>query len=523
MSPIRAAVPTAEEVSALLAGVWRTVDTETDAVAAELAGDESDAVLLDLVATPFASVSDVNERLARTESYLRERGDRRAVFLTVYSRMTATVQTAIDDGAFLDSEWAASYLVAFAERYRRALVAFERRAFESLPRPWLIAFAAAARSEALVAQDALLGINAHITYDLTYTLGDVGIDPDRDGKLADHDRINAILAHLVQTVQDALVETYAAVEIAGVDRLLDPLDDRLALLGLKGSRSSPGGTPCCAPIYRRGSANRTSTGGPRPSRRAPRRSHSRPISTPTHANACETRRPTSTPWRRSTRRSDGGCRERGERAAPSASRSRGVYHPATPPIRHERGRRADGCDRDRSGDLDREVPTPVARRHPRAGGDRRTAPELHRAGRHPHLLFGGLPVQARRPLPPPSLDRCTATTTGAGTSWSSTPPTSAGSTWCAIGSRGSRARRSAATFGSCSLMRPTRSRMRRRQHFAGRWSSSPTTRASSSRVTTRRRSSTRSSRVAPSSASRRSRTRPSPRRPARSPRRRGSR
>jgi len=103
MSPIRAAVPTAEEVSALLAGVWRTVDTETDAVAAELAGDESDAVLLDLVATPFASVSDVNERLARTESYLRERGDRRAVFLTVYSRMTATVQTAIDDGAFLDS------------------------------------------------------------------------------------------------------------------------------------------------------------------------------------------------------------------------------------------------------------------------------------------------------------------------------------------------------------------------------------------------------------------------------------
>jgi len=54
----------------------------------------------------------------------------------------------------------------------------------------------------------------------------------------------------------------------------------------------------------------------------------------------------------------------------------------------------------------------------------------------PTCFWGGLPVQARRPLPPPSLDRCTATTTGAGTSWSSTPPTSAGSTWCAIGSWG---------------------------------------------------------------------------------------
>ncbi|GAA0535954.1 DUF5995 family protein [Halorubrum ejinorense] len=236
MTRIRATVPTAEEARALFAGIRRTVDTEPDAVAAELADDDPDAALLGLVAAPFASVDDVAERLARAESYLRERGDRRAVFLTVYSRMTATVRTAIEDGAFVDPEWTASYLVAFAERYRRALVAFERRAFDSLPRPWLIAFAAGARGETLVAQDALLGINAHITYDLTYTLGDVGIDPDRDAKLEDHDRINAVLARLVQTAQDALVEAYGALGIAGVDGLLDPLDDRLALLGLKATR-----------------------------------------------------------------------------------------------------------------------------------------------------------------------------------------------------------------------------------------------------------------------------------------------
>ena len=236
MIPIRATVPSAEEARALFAGTRRTVDVEADTVAADLADEGPDPALLDIVSTPFASVADVDERLARTESYLRERGDRRAVFLTVYSRMTATVRDAIDDGAFIDSEWAASYLVAFAERYRRALAAFERRAFASLPRPWLIAFVAAARGETLVAQDALLGINAHITYDLTYALGDVGIDPDRDAKRADHDLINAVLARLVQTAQDALVEAYAAVGIAGIDRLLDPLDDRLALLGLKGVR-----------------------------------------------------------------------------------------------------------------------------------------------------------------------------------------------------------------------------------------------------------------------------------------------
>ncbi|AZQ13672.1 DUF5995 family protein [Halorubrum sp. PV6] len=236
MIPIRATVPTATEARALLTGIVRSAEIDAETVATALADDAPDETLLGHVSTPFSSVADVAERLARTEAYLRERGDPRAVFLTVYSRMTAAVGTAIDDGAFLDPAWAASYLVAFADRYRRALVAFERRAFESVPRPWLIAFAAAARGRTLVAQDALLGINAHIAYDLTYTLGDIGIDPDRDRKRADHQRINAILARLIQTMQDVLVETYDAVGIAGIDRLLDPFDDRVALVGLRGSR-----------------------------------------------------------------------------------------------------------------------------------------------------------------------------------------------------------------------------------------------------------------------------------------------
>lgn len=150
--------------------------------------------------------------------------------------MTQTVRSAIAAGAFGDAEWAASYLVTFANHYRRAVIAFERRSFESLPRPWLIGFVAAARGETFVAQDALLGINAHINYDLTYTLRDLEIDPDRGVKRADHDRINDILARLVQTVQDALVEMYAAAGVAGIDRFFDPLDDRLALLGLEESR-----------------------------------------------------------------------------------------------------------------------------------------------------------------------------------------------------------------------------------------------------------------------------------------------
>lgn len=236
MIPIRAALPTSDEMEALLAAYRRGTGVNADRLVAEVADAEPDAGLVDPLADPFSSVDDVAERLDRTESRLRDRDDRRSVFLTVYVRMTEAVAAAIEAGAFDDPDWVASYLVAFAEHYRRAFLAFERREFDALPRAWIVAFGAAARGDTLVAQDALLGINAHISYDLTYTLRDVGIDPDRGHKREDHDRINDVLARLVSVVQEALVEVYAAAGVAGVDALFDPLDDRVALLGLTGSR-----------------------------------------------------------------------------------------------------------------------------------------------------------------------------------------------------------------------------------------------------------------------------------------------
>ena len=236
MLPLRATVPTAAELRTLLAASRRQTDIDADSIAAELEDAAPDATLLEVVAEPFASVDDVADRLSRTETHLRERADRRAVFLTVYTRMTEAVAAALDAGVFADPEWVSTYLVTFADQYRQALVAFERREFDSLPRPWLLAFAAAVRGDTLVAQDALLGINAHINYDLTYTLRAVGIDPDRGRKHADHDRINDVLARLVATVQETLVAMYDAAGVAGVDAVFDPLDDRIALRGLERSR-----------------------------------------------------------------------------------------------------------------------------------------------------------------------------------------------------------------------------------------------------------------------------------------------
>ena len=74
----------------------------------------------------FRSVDDVLNRLGEAEVYFRQRSDRRSVFLTVYTEMTATVKRGIESGAFESPGWVRDYLVAFAERYRTALLGAER-------------------------------------------------------------------------------------------------------------------------------------------------------------------------------------------------------------------------------------------------------------------------------------------------------------------------------------------------------------------------------------------------------------
>lgn len=236
MGPLRTATLNFGELRAIVTGYRRGIRTDAEALTRELADTAPDEELLAILSEPFDSVEDTADRLKRTETHLREQADLRSVFLTVYTTMTDTVQSGIESGRFDDPAWVREYLVTFAEYYRRAFLAFERRDFESVPPPWRIAFAESVQGETLVTQDALLGINAHINYDLSYALDEVSIDPNRERKRADHDRINDVLERLTDVVQETLVSVYDAIGVAEIDALLGDFDERISLLGLERSR-----------------------------------------------------------------------------------------------------------------------------------------------------------------------------------------------------------------------------------------------------------------------------------------------
>lgn len=118
-------------------------------------------------------------------------------FLATYLRTTAAVAAAVADGTFEDPSWVERWDLVFAGLYLDALEAHVSG--KGRPsRPWRLAFDAAPGLPPLL--NVLLGVNAHINYDLPQAL--LAVIPDDDfsdpSVLAqrdrDHERIDAILS-----------------------------------------------------------------------------------------------------------------------------------------------------------------------------------------------------------------------------------------------------------------------------------------------------------------------------------------
>lgn len=223
---------------AVAAYAGRTPPAERARRSAASAADP-DPVVVALTDAPYTGVDDAHDRLSDLHAHFDARDDPRGTFLSVYARMTGAVADRIDRGAFRDGDWVRAYLVAFAEYYRRAVNRDERGQIEDVPEPWALAFDAARSDESLVAQDAALGVNAHINYDLALALDDVGVGvgTDRETRRADHDAIIDVIRGLVEDTQDALAARDAP-GIAAVDDRLGRVDEWLTVASIDDWRTS---------------------------------------------------------------------------------------------------------------------------------------------------------------------------------------------------------------------------------------------------------------------------------------------
>jgi hypothetical protein len=174
--------------------------------------------------------------------YFHARNDFRAVFLRAYYIITKNVGTIIraqiegEAGIFLDPEWMSKLAGKFATLYFRSLNTFERPAGRELA--WKLTHGLALERRSTVVQDLLLGINAHVNYDLAFALHanviehDDHTSPERLAiRKADHFRANAVLMRSINEIWSVIPREYGG-ELGFVDRVTVLLDRPLAMFAL---------------------------------------------------------------------------------------------------------------------------------------------------------------------------------------------------------------------------------------------------------------------------------------------------
>lgn len=145
---------------------------------AELAGVEASTGHA-TVPSPTTALDDVIARMDARLLELAGDADDRQRWHWMYGTFKKALRQGIVDGVFLDAAWAEDISCRMAELYFAADRAYEEDR-PSCPEPWKYCFDRARSRRANVLQDMLLGMNAHINYDLplaTYAilveLGDV--------------------------------------------------------------------------------------------------------------------------------------------------------------------------------------------------------------------------------------------------------------------------------------------------------------------------------------------------------------
>jgi hypothetical protein len=175
-------------------------------------------------------------------------GDHRVVFLRCYQMMTSNMLAAIDQQKFHDSAWVGRLLHRFANYYFNALDEYEAEeagktsdtpktsvtgetSAATPPLVWQLAHNAARHPGTLALQNLLLGVNAHINYDLVLALVDI-LEPEWNSlpedrrilRYEDHCHVNLVIGNTIDAVQEQVIDPVMPI-IDVLDKLMGPVDE----------------------------------------------------------------------------------------------------------------------------------------------------------------------------------------------------------------------------------------------------------------------------------------------------------
>lgn len=156
---------------------------------------------------PHRALSNLVERLDRQADRLEDARDSGCVFARVLARMYHRLADALLRSGWDDPDWVALLAARTTEHYLNALRA--RHAGQPTQSVWDNLFEAAEKKQTSVAEELVLGLNAHFVHDLPHALVAVGMHNARgESRLRDYHAVNDPLALAIEDIQLELTRHY---------------------------------------------------------------------------------------------------------------------------------------------------------------------------------------------------------------------------------------------------------------------------------------------------------------------------
>jgi hypothetical protein len=153
-------------------------------------------------------------------------------FAVLYQKVTRKVKDGIASDFFDDGSRMEILDVVFAKRYIKAYYAFQKN--EEVTTSWLKTFELSTKHWPIVLQHLLMGMNAHINLDLGIAAAHVSRGQNIDDLKNDFNKINEVLAGLVNEVQNDLTEIWPTLKV--ILKFAGKVDDFLVDFNMKTAR-----------------------------------------------------------------------------------------------------------------------------------------------------------------------------------------------------------------------------------------------------------------------------------------------
>lgn len=182
----------------------------------------------------MSSIDDIIAKMDAIVDQCKEENLRSGYFAVLYRFVTIRIKHGIESGEFDDGERMEQLDTIFAQRFFEAFNAYYNGARGPVTQSWKNAFDSAGSDDYIIMQHLLLGINAHINLDLGIAAAETMEGKDIELIHGDYDRVNAILASLVDDVTSNLSKV--SLFFAPMIKLARGSDEMLMAFSIKVAR-----------------------------------------------------------------------------------------------------------------------------------------------------------------------------------------------------------------------------------------------------------------------------------------------